>query len=163
MKKFTLKKKMIAGAAAGALVLGVAGGAFAFWTTGGSGTGTAATSSTNAIAVNQTTSSTALVPDGSTTLSGDFTNSTNPGPVYITTVSASIDTFSLAADATKPACTDADFTLTTASVPVGADVAHTAVGGHTGSWSGIVLKMNDSALNQDNCKNISVPLTYSAS
>ena len=102
--QISLKKKLTAAATA-LTILGGAGVAVAYWTAGGSGNGTAATGTANAITVNQTASSTALVPDGSTTLSGTFTNTTNPGPVYITNVKATISNFSLQADAGKPACT----------------------------------------------------------
>lgn len=159
MKLFKSKKRVAV--IAGSSVALIGGGlAFAYWTTGGSGTGTAGTGTTNAITVNQTASSTTLVPDGSTTLSGDFTNTTNPGPVYITSITASIDAFSTQGDTNKPACTQADFELTTPTVTVGKDVPN---GTNVSSWDGIVLHMKNLATNQDNCKNYSVPLTYTAS
>lgn len=157
--QISLKKKLAAAATVLA-VLGGAGVAVGYWTTGGSGTGSAGTGTANAITVNQTASSTALVPDGSTTLSGNFTNTTNPGPVYITSVKATISAFSLQADTGKPACTQADFTLTTDTATVGADIPN---GTGVGTWTGIVLKMVNGAGNQDNCKSISVPLSYTAS
>ena len=157
--QISLKKKLTA-AATVLTILGGAGVAFAYWTTGGSGTGSAGTGTANPITVSQTGSSTALVPDGSTTLSGNFTNTTNPGPVYITSVKATITAFSFQADGAKPACTQADFTLTTDTVAVGADIPN---GTGVGSWTGIVLKMNNAGTNQDNCKSVSVPLSYTAS
>ena len=157
--QISLKKKLAA-AATVLTVVGGAGVALAYWTTGGTGAGTAGTGSANAITVNQSASPTALVPNGTTTLSGTFTNTTNPGPVYITSVKATINTFSLQADLSKPACTQADFTLTTDTATVGADIPN---GTGVGSWSGIVLKMVNAATNQDNCKSITVPLSYVAS
>src|SRR3954468_23421497 len=65
MKKFTLKKKMIAGAAAAALVLGAGGAAIAYWTTGGSGSGSGSTGTTVDVTVNQTSASSGLYPGGS--------------------------------------------------------------------------------------------------
>lgn len=132
-------------------------GAYAYWTTTGSGTGSAATGTTAGITVNQTSVNTALYPGGTTALSGNFDN-TNASPVYVTSVSAVVAPFSLQADSSKPACTQADFTIT-GSAPVGAQVA---VGSGQGSWSGLSLNMTNTSLNQDNCKNITVPITYSS-
>ena len=137
------------------LVLTLGGIAFAFWTAGGSGSGTA-TAGTNAnVTVNQTVAPTGLYPGATTALSGDFNNS-NPGSVYITAVTASVTPFSVQADATKPACTQADFSIT-GTANVGTEVVP---GTGVGSWSGLSLNMIDAATNQDNCKNVTVPIAY---
>ncbi len=134
-------------------------GAYAYWTTGGTGSGSATTGSTVGITVNQTSVNAALYPGGLSNLSGNFTNTTNPGNVYVTSVSASIDTFSVPGDLSKPACTQADFFLTGSPTLVGQDITP---GAANGSWSGIVLHMTNAATNQDNCKNITVPLSYTS-
>jgi hypothetical protein len=133
-------------------------GAYAYWTTSGSGTGSASTGTDTGVVVNQTSPSSGLYPGGQVALSGDFDNA-GPSKQYVTSVSASIDTFSLQADNSKPACTDADFSLSGSPASVGQDIA---VGNGVGSWSGISLHMSDAATNQDNCKNITVPLSYTS-
>ncbi len=91
-------------------------------------------------------------------MSGNFNNS-NSGPVFVAAVTASVTTFSAQADGTKPACTQADFSIT-GSASVNAEIA---VGNGVGLWSGLSLNMTDATTNQDNCKNISVPIAYTSS
>lgn len=144
-----------------ALVVLLTGGiAFAYWTIyGGAGTGSAMTGTTGSVVVHQTESSMALVPDGSTTLSGNFDN---PGdsPAYVTSVSAAIGAFTHQPDETLPACDPSDFELTVDHVTVGQDIP--AVSSGTGSWTGIVLHMINKTSNQDNCKGFAVPIVYTA-
>jgi hypothetical protein len=139
----------------GLLVLG--GLALAFWAVGGSGSGSGNTGSPSAITVNQTVSPTGLYPGGSSALSGNFTNP-NPGKVYVASVTATITSFSVQADATKPACTQADFSIS-GTATVGAEINS---GAGVGSWSGLSLNMTDAGTNQDNCKNITVPIAYTS-
>jgi len=132
-------------------------GGYAYWTTTGTGSGSATTGTTIGITVNQTSVNTALYPGASSALSGDFTN-TNTSAVYVAAVTASVTAFSAQANVAKPACTQADFTITGtatvgASVPVGTG----------GAWSGLSLAMTNSATNQDNCKSITVPITLASS
>ena len=91
-------------------------------------------------------------------MSGDFTNTTNAGSVFITSVTATIGTFSKAASPWSAACTQADFSIT-GTASVGAEVAN---GTHVGTWSGLSLHMTDSGANQNNCQNIVVPIVYAA-
>lgn len=140
--------------AASVVAVGVA---FAFWSATGNGSGTGSTGTGVGITVNQTSSPTGLFPGGAVALSGNF-NNPNSGPVFVTAVAASVTTFSVQADGTKPACTQADFSIT-GSASVNAEIA---VGNGVGSWSGLSLNMIDAATNQDNCKNIIVPITYTS-
>jgi len=135
-----------------------AGVAFAYWTATGSGSGSADTGTSSGVTVKQTASPTGLYPGGTVALSGNFDNA-NSGKVYVTAVTATVTPFSVRPDGTKPACTQADFSIS-GSAPVAAEIA---VGSGVGSWSGLSLNMTDAGTNQDNCKNITVPITYSAS
>ena len=91
-------------------------------------------------------------------LSGNFTNP-NVGPVQVTSVTAVVDpAFNSHADVTKPACTPADFVIGGAA-PVGAQIAP---GAGVGAWGGLTLSMVNSPTNQDNCKNVTVPILYTA-
>jgi len=156
MKRFRKKTWIFLGVLVAVAAL-AAVGAYAYWTTGGSGTGSATTTTTSSITVNQTSSSSGLYPGGSVSLSGDFTNG-NSFPVYVSSVTAAVTPFSLQADAGKPACTQADFSIG-GTATVGAQVPV----GTGGSWSGLSLNMTNSGANQDNCKSITVPIAYTAS
>jgi hypothetical protein len=157
MSRFSRKQKIVAATAAMLVVGG--GTAFAYWTTGGSGTGTATTGTSSNIVVNQVSTITGLAPGvAAQTLSGNFTNTTNGGPVYITSVTVSIASVTPVGAGT---CDASDYTLTGAIMPVGAEVP---VGTGVGAWTGATLAFNNKpAVNQDACKGATVNLAYSAS
>jgi hypothetical protein len=140
------------------LAVALGGIAFAFWTAGGGGAGTASAGTSASVTVNQTVSPTGLYPGATAALSGNFDNP-NAGSVYVAAVTASVTPFSVQTDATKPACTQADFSIT-GTASVGTEVVP---GTGVGSWSGLSLNMIDAATNQDNCKSVTVPITYAAS
>jgi hypothetical protein len=143
------------------LVLALAGAAFAYWTAGGSGSGsaTAAGAQTPLIA-NQTTVLTAMYPgDSAQTISGNFDNP-NSGPIQVATVTASIASVTKAVGAPAGTCDDTDFTLATATLSVGAEVA---AGLAKGSFTGATIKFNNKASNQDACKGATVNLAYAIS
>jgi hypothetical protein len=155
MARFTKKKKVALVAAA--LVL-TGGTAFAYWTAGGSGTGTAATGTNSPVVVKQTSviAAGALYPGGSAVaLAGNFNNA-NSGPTYVTQVSVVIDP-AWTVGTTLP-CTASDFTL----VQPAATNADVAVGTGVGSWAGASILLKNLATNQDNCKNVTVPLIYTS-
>jgi len=158
MRKMRGTKRVAAIAAVLALV--VAGIATAYWTQGGSGTGSANTGTTTAIVVHQTSPVAGLYPGGpAVTLSGNFDNS-NAGPVLVSAVTAVVDpAFTAQADLTKPACTPADFVIAGAA-PVGVQIPS---GNAVGAWTGLTIQMQNSASNQDNCKNVTVTIDYTAS
>jgi hypothetical protein len=138
--------------------LAIAGGAYAYWTAGGSGTGSgsAATGTTPLTAV-QNTVLTAMYPgDSAQTISGDFTN-TNSGPIYVTSVTASISGVTKASGAVAGTCDSSDFTLSNPVMAVGASIP---VGTAQGAWTGATIKFNNKATSQDQCKGATVSLAY---
>lgn len=155
------KSRTLAIVAGATLVLGGTGIAFAYWSAGGAGSGTASTGTTVAITANQTSTVTAMAPgDTAQALSGNFDNPNN-GPVYVTSVTASIASVVKAAGAPAGSCSAADYTLANAAMAVGAQVP---AGNAQGSWSGATIKFANSAtLNQDGCKGATVNLTYTIS
>lgn len=156
MKRFSKRTWVLLGIVA--VVAMTAIGAFAYWTASGSGTGSGSTATGSvAITVNQTSSSSGLYPGGSVPLSGTFTNPASFNQ-FVTSVSASIPSFSFQSDGAKPACTQADFSITGAPAAVGTDVAP----GTGGAWSGLTLHMTNAGTNQDNCKNVTVPVNYTS-
>jgi hypothetical protein len=141
------------------MTLAIAGVATAYWTQGGSGTGSGSTGTTASITVNQTSTVANLYPGGTPqALSGNFTNP-NPSNVFVTSVTAVVDpTFNSQTDGTKPACTAADFVIAGAA-PVNAQIAS---GAGVGAWGGLTIQMVNAPTNQDNCKNVSVPIVYTS-
>ncbi len=154
----TTKRKGIALAALALLV--TAGAALAYWTAGGSGSGSgSAASGTSALTVNQTTVLAAMYPgDSAQTLSGTFNNA-NGGPVYVSTVTASIASVTKASGAPAGTCDATDFTLANATMTVNAQVPS---GSGQGAWSGATIRFNNKATNQDACKGATVSLSYAS-
>ncbi|HWC34360.1 MAG TPA: hypothetical protein VG650_05980 [Mycobacteriales bacterium] len=151
MRKINNKKKAAAVLATGAMVVTGGGVAFAYWTQNGSGAGTAASGTTTAVTVVQTATTSNLYPGGQVALSGTF-NNPNSGSVRVGTVTATVGTL-------PSGCVAADFTI----VGTAAVNAEIPAGSSVGSWSGITLKMNDTAVSQDACKAQTIPVTYSVS
>ena len=159
----TRRRKLLIASVACTVLTG--GTALAYWTSSGSGSGTASTGNSTAIAVTQGVSIAGLYPGGpSQALSGTFDNNgTGATPGTIGSITASVAAFTSQTDAGKPACTEADYQITGSasgpySVPVGAGV---------GSWSGLGIQMVDKptgnpANNQDNCQGLDVTINYTA-
>lgn len=149
MSRFTSRRGIIAAV----LAISVATAAYAYWTAGGSGTGSATAGDTDPLTANQTSTLTPMYPgDSNQTLSGDFDNP-NPGPVYVTSVTAAIDSVTGGAGA----CDATDFTLSSATMAIGRQVA---AGDGVDSWSGAQIRFNNKATNQDGCKGATVNLSY---
>jgi hypothetical protein len=153
--KLTKKRALVVGAVA---VLAIAGAAIAYWTAGGSGSGTASVAGAqSALTANQTTTLTAMYPgDTAQTISGDFDNP-NPGPIFVSTVTASISSVTKAVGAPAGTCDATDFTLANTVMTVNASVP---AGTAQGSWTGATIKFNNKATNQDACKGATVNLSY---
>jgi hypothetical protein len=155
-------KKRIAAIAIITTILVGGGGAVAYgyWSAGGAGTGTATTGTSTSITAVQGTSVTNLAP-GSTAqvISGTFTN-TNSGPVYVTSVTASISSVTKAVGAPSGTCDATDYTLTNATMAVGAQIP---VGTAQGSWTGATIGFNNKSTLQDACKGATVNLAYAIS
>ncbi|MCW2714578.1 MAG: hypothetical protein JWN88_1625 [Frankiales bacterium] len=149
-------KKVLAGGVAAITVLS-GGAAYAYWTAGGSGAGTAATAAaTTPLTVNQSTAVTPMYPGlAAQTLSGTFGN-TNSGPIYVTSVTASIASVTKA-DQPVVGCAAADYTLAGATMAVGTEVP---AGAAMGAWTGATIQFKNTVANQDACKGATVNLSY---
>jgi hypothetical protein len=154
----TKRKRKVALVAA-ALIGATSVGAYAFWSSTGAGTGSAATGDVAAITVVQTSTVSGLAPGLSAQdLSGNF-NNPNSGPVYITSVTASISSVTKAVGAPAGTCDASDYTIA-GTAPVNAEVP---AGNAKGSWTGLTIQFNNKAgVNQDACKGATVNLAYSA-
>jgi hypothetical protein len=159
-----ITKTKIASVVAATAVVALGGtAAMAYWTETGSGSGSAATGTTHAIDVFQTSTVSGLFPAGTAqALSGDFIN-TNPSAVHLTTVTGNVTDVTEAAGVTGT-CNPADFVITGTGTVTGSSVPHSATSTtHVGSWSGLNVAMTDTGANQDVCKNATLVISYSAS
>lgn len=158
-QKRSTKKTSITAGLVLALVAG-GGAAFAYWTTTGTGSGTAAAGTNVAITVVQTSTPSNVNPGAAAqVLSGNF-NNTNTGPVYVTSVTASIASVTKASDAPAAGtCTAADYVLTGATMAVGRQIP---AGTAQGTWTGATIAFNNTAASQDACKNATITFSYVA-
>ncbi|WP_146069851.1 hypothetical protein [Cryobacterium sp. M15] len=158
-QKRSTKKTIITAGLVLALVAG-GGAAFAYWTTTGTGSGTAAAGANVAISVVQTSAPSNVNPGAAAqVLSGNFTN-TNTGPVYVTSVTASIAAVTKATGAPAGACTAADYVLSDALMPVGRLIP---AGTAQDSWAGAKIAFNNNpTTSQDACKNATITFSYVA-
>lgn len=156
MKHFGKRRLIPVGLAVVALAL-ASGVAYAYWTANGTGTGTgAAAAGTGNVTVVQTTVLTAMFPgDTVQTISGNF-NNPNSGPVYITTVTASITSVTKAGGAPAGTCDPSDFTLAGNVMTVNASIP----AGVGGAWTGATIHFNNKVTIQDACKGATVNLGY---
>jgi hypothetical protein len=148
MKKFTLKKKMIAGAAAAALTLGVGGAAIAYFTANGAGTGSGSVGTSSAVTITGT-AATPVTPDGATSL----VNITVTNPGSGAQVVGSVHLASV--DSSAALCDTSAFTM--------ADTA--AVGSIAGGGSANTtgtLVMHDNLTNQNDCQGSTLTLHFTS-
>jgi hypothetical protein len=150
------RKALIFGAVTSLVVVAAA---IAYWTTSGSGTGSATAGTSTAVTVSQVGTISALVPGGAAQAVDFKINNPASTPQYITSVAVSMTGVTGPnIDGTHP-CTTADFTLVQPTATYG----DLTTGDHTYSPSGATLKLNNTASNQDGCKNATVALAFSAS
>jgi hypothetical protein len=152
LRKFTKKRALVVASIA---VVAVAAVAYAFWSSTGSGTGTAATADPGAqtVSVSQSGSVTGLYPGGpAQALSGSITNN-NSNSVHVGSVTATVVDTSNEAN-----CPGSEFVIA-GTAPVNANVAGS---GGTAPWSGLTVALTDTGVEQNDCKNVTVNLSYAA-
>lgn len=144
------------------LLLMLLGGglAYGYWSITGTGAGSGATGTAAAITINQSSTVTGLAPGApARTLSGTFSN-TNSGPVYVTSVTASIASVTKATGAPAGTCDATDYTLSGATMAVGAEIP---TGTNQGAWTGATIAFNNKTnANQDGCKGATVAFSYTS-
>ena len=159
-KLFTLSKRTKISVFSVVMALIGAGVAWAYWVGTGGGTGSATTATPAALTVNQTSTISDLAPgNGTQTLSGDFDNP-NDGPIYVTAVTVAISGVAKAGGAPAGTCDATDYTLTDATMSVGAQVP---AGSAKGSWSGAKIEFNNKNANQNACQGATVSFSYTIS
>ena len=138
----------------------VAGTAFAFWSTSGSGSATGASGTTTAVTVTQSGTTPSGLAPGAPAQPVDFTiNNPKTSPQYIASVTVAITGVTKISDGTTATgCADSNFALVqptaiNANLPTG----NTAFPG-----SGATVRMLETGVNQDACKNVNVALSFTA-
>jgi hypothetical protein len=174
-RRFTKKRVIAAVTAIAALAL--AAGAFAYFTSTGNGTGTASVGNASnwTVAESGTPTGGPLYPDaaiGGANIQTDSYTVTNPGKgsqnltqVVISVAKSDGTAWSSQTDATKPACTKADFSVgaqTPGSAWTDTSLAADFTAGQAKIGT-VTVEMIDNGLNQDNCQGVTVPLYFSAS
>ena len=156
MRKHFTKKRIVILALL-LIALSAVGGAIAYWTAGGSGTGTGTAGTTSTLTANQTTVLTLMYPgDTAQTISGNF-NNPNAGKIWVSTVTASIASVTMAVGHSPGTCDATDFTLASPVATVNAEIS---AGNNQGAWTGPTIKFNDKVTAQDYCKGATVNLAY---
>lgn len=152
------RRRLVAGLATVALVVGGAGAAFAYWSSAGTGSGDAVTDTGAAnLTITQTTAPTNLAPGvPAGTISGTVTNNATTS-AFVTSVTVAITGVTLAAGATGT-CDASDYTLTKPVMTVATDIA----AGANAPFTGATLGFNNKTTNQDGCKGATVVLGYTA-
>lgn len=160
-----LPTKAVAMTLAGVLIGG--GIAAAYWTATGSGSGTAPVGTSAALTVTQNSTFTALVPGGAAQAI-DFTlTNSSVTDASVTSVVVAVESTSAGA-----ACLPANFTIVQPSKPSVAtpvivagssSESFTSGAGGEQASTGATLKMENTASNQDGCKNATVNLRYTVS
>ena len=147
MRKF--HKRGAAALGIGVVVLGLAGAAFAYWTQSGSGTGGGTVGTAGTLTLTGTVAP-GLYPDGEVQVT---LKATNGGTSAVTVGTVHLD----GVTTNNTGCLGGDFTM--------ADVPQTAVVGANTSAAPLnpgTLKMANTSLNQDACKNASLTLALSS-
>ena len=149
------KATIVIGSTVGALAIG--GVAFAYWSTSGNGSGSAATGTSSEFVVStDAATGDPLTPGGPTQTVGFHVQNTNSGVQRLSAVSVTVAN-SDGSTWTSGDCSAADFSIGTPQFTPG-DIAAGATKDGT-----VTISMNNLSTNQDDCKDVTVPLYVSAS
>jgi hypothetical protein len=150
--RFITTKKALAALATGAVVIAASGVAFAYWTTSGSGPGSGSVAASNGTLGLIGTSSPALTPGGSTTVT---VKATNAGSTNLAVATIHLDSV------TGTGCVGADFSMPDIAsgivVPAHTDAAHAVTVG-----SGTLSYADSLTSNQTACQGAALTLALSA-
>ena len=153
-----MQKKMKAGIVGGTALALLGGGvAIAYWTTSGTGTGSASTGTSSAFEVSTDAATGAVMtPGGPTDTVAFHVKNNNSGVQRLQTVTVKVANDDGSAW-TSGNCSAADYSIGTPSFTAG-DVESGATVDGT-----VTISMNNLDSNQNDCKNVDVPLYVSAS
>lgn len=158
MRKFSVKKAVTVGAAA-VIVASGAGVAFAYWTSTGTGTGSATTGTSSAFAVTTDAGTPAktLTPGGPSETVAIHIKNNNSGHQAVSVVHVTVANTDGSAW-TSGNCSAGDFTVLDPTIATPQDVASGAT-----YESSVTVAMRNLTTNQNDCKDITVPLYVAVS
>ena len=137
----------------------VAGTAFAYWTTSGAGTATGASGTSAAVTVTQTgTPPAGLAPGGAAQPIAFKINNPKVTAQRIASVTIDVTSVTYAGGATAATCSRDDFVIQQPTT-INQDLP---TGDTSFSPSGATIRMAETGQNQDDCKNVTVNLSFSA-
>jgi hypothetical protein len=120
----------------------------------GIGAGSAGTGTTGTVVIHQTSVVRGLTPGRpARPLRGTISNHGETA-IYVRSISAAVDPAGL-----PDGCTPADFTISGSPTYVEIDVPPRST---ETTWSGITIRLNNTAENQDACKDVRVRIAYTA-
>ena len=152
------QKKIAIGAIAAVLILGGGGAAFAYWPSTGTGTGSATTGeNTDFVVTDSAPVGAALTPGGPSQSTGFRVANSGTGGQALSSVLVTIANSDGTAWVAIAGCSAADYSVTVPTVAYGTITG----GGHVDGT--VSVSMVDSALNQDSCQGVTVPLYFVAS
>lgn len=157
------KRRTAALLVVGAVALATAVAGYAYWTSTGVSTGSAATAADTPWQINvETATGGPLTPGGAAQQVRYTVTNTSSGDLTLNGVTVSV------ADAggstwSSGNCTSADFLLNGSAPYVDTRLARTFTAGEAESATVTVQLVDNPAKNQNDCKNISVPLYFAAS
>lgn len=144
----TRKKKFVVALTATS-VLAITGVGVAYWTANGSGSGTAATGTSQSVIITQTSAPTGLGPEtGTQPLSGTFTTGDDK-PTFVEQVTATVT------GTNKVGCGPTDYLIGQPTVTHAQVVSNDA-------WGGGTIEFVNKATNQDACKDATVNISYTS-
>ena len=153
------RKRFTITAVVAALLLAAGGGAaYAYWTTSGSGTGAASTGTSTAFTVTSSAPTGGpLTPGGSAETIAFTVANPGTGSAKLTAVAVSVASADGTAWTAVTGCSALDYSVGTPTITYG------EVAGGSNLSGTVTITMNDLATSQDACKNVSVPLYFTAS
>lgn len=158
MSRIAGRRKRIIGTTVALVAIG-GGAAFAYWTAAGNGSATTSAGTSKSFTISSTVAGDPLSPNGPTkTFTFTVTNPADAGVQKVSAVTAAVLTSTGGAWTEVTGCSAADFTVGT---PIFTATELAAGASATGT---VTLQMIDRpGVNQDGCKNATVPLYFSAS
>jgi hypothetical protein len=158
MSKVAGRRKRIIGTTAALVVLG-GGAAFAYWTAAGNGSATTSAGTSKNFTISSTVTGDPLSPNGPTqTFTFTITNPATAGTQKVSAVTAKVATETGNEWTTVTGCSKDDFAVGTPTF-----TAKELAAGESATGTVTLQMIDRPGVNQDGCKNASVPLYFSAS
>ena len=163
MGKVEGRKKRIIGTTVALVAIG-GGAAFAYWTASGSGSKTTAAGDSKSFTITSTVAGDPLSPNGPVqTFTFTVTNPADAGAQKVSAVTAKVANADGSAWTGVTGCSKDDFAVGTPVFTATELAAGSSATGTTATGTVTLQMIDRPGVNQDGCKNATVPLYFSAS